>query len=309
MPIPVLIDTDMGVDDAVAVALAMACPELEVVGLVSVGGNVNLDRATNNVGRLLRVLSPAKLPLVGRGLDQDDPSLLDAGHVHGSDGLGELDLPEPVGFSTQPYADVYEQLIKEHGSELAVVAIGPLTNLAGLLHERPGLLAGMGRVVIMGGAVWCAGNITTDAEFNFYRDPQAAAAVLAAGLPTTLVSLDVTTQVVMDELHVSHLASSRSASAQVLARMIEFPLRKSSDGGGGRFQVHDAVAVAALVWPGLFLRSKMGLQVTLSGPKAGMTRPVMSRDKSRQTTLVISVQVTDFLENLLERLCGEKFVV
>lgn len=309
MPTPVLIDTDMGVDDAVAVTLALSTDAVQLVGLASVGGNVPLDQATKNIVRLLSGLGISSWPKIARGLDQADAGLDHAMHVHGPDGLGGVDLPVPKEFAPGDYVELYEELIAAHGEALAIVAIGPLTNLAALLKERPGLLEKVGRIVIMGGAVWCGGNITPHAEFNFYRDPAAAAAVLGSGLPITVVSLDVTNQVAMDESHLARLSRSNTRSGDLLARMIRFPMSQPVDGKEGTFLVHDALAVGTLLWPELFLRSKMALEVLAEGKEAGRSRPMIAKDKRKQVSVVISVSVGDFLENLLDQLCHERFVV
>ena len=310
MPRPVLIDTDMGVDDAVAVALALSSGEIEVAGLVSVAGNVPLEQATQNIGRLLSGLRPDLRPMMGRGLDQTASGLKDATHVFGQDGLGGVDLPVPSGFAPRGFLEVYDELVERHGRQLTVVAIGPLTNLAAVLRERPGLLAKVGQIIVMGGAIWCSGNITPSAEFNFYRDPAAAAAVLAAGLPLTVVPLDVTRQVVMDESHTAHLSRGGTKAGDLLARMIRAPLeRRTEESAPGSFIVHDVVAIGVLLWPKLFMRSKMGLDVVISGAQAGRSKPIVAKEKSRQVGVVISVNVGEFMENTVEQLCQEKFVV
>jgi purine nucleosidase len=305
---PVLIDTDIGVDDAVAITLALCVRELELVGLVSVGGNVPLDQVTRNIPSLLAALGRENWPQIGKGLDQD-PSLSHALDVHGDDGLGGLGLPTPVDFSAGDYIDTYEELIERHGGDLAIIAIGPLTNLAALMDQRPGLLERAGQIVIMGGAIWCAGNITPKAEFNFYRDPTAASKVLGSGLPISLVSLDITTQVAMDESHLAHLSAGGTKSGQLLSQMIRHPLEADTDGGPGRFIVHDALAVGLLIWPHLFLRSRMGIEMTTRGDDAGQSRPVLAKDKTRQVAVAMSVNAGEFLENLLESLCDEQFIV
>ncbi len=307
---PVLIDTDMGVDDAMAIALALSSSEVELAGLVSVGGNVSLDQATANIGRLLNGLSPESLPLVARGLDQDLAGLKDATHVFGQDGLGGVDLPVPSGFAPGGFLEAYEQLAAQHGHSLTVVALGPLTNLAAVLREKPDVLTKVGQIIVMGGAIWCPGNISRWAEFNFYRDPAAAATVLSAGLPLTVVPLDVTRQVAMDESHTAHLSRGGTRAGDLLARMIRFLMeRKTEASAPGSFIVHDAVALGVLLWPKLFMRSKMGLQVVASGEQAGRCKPVVVKDKSRQIGVVISVNVGEFMENMLEQLSQEKFVV
>lgn len=308
MSVPLIIDTDMGVDDAMAVGLALASPELELVGVASVGGNVCLEQATTNVGRLLAAFQVRQWPAVARGLDQST-ELMNAANVHGDDGLGHVELPAPDRFEPGELIGFYEELIGKHGRELVIVAIGPLTNLAHVLRERPGLLERAGRILVMGGAIWCKGNITPHAEFNFYRDPGAAREMLLSGLPITVVSLDVTNQVVMDESHLARLSRSGNRVGEQLAGMIRFPMGQLSDEGAGRFLVHDPLTIATLLWPELFLRSKMGLDVIVSGPQAGKSRPMIAKDKSKQVSVVISATVADLMENMLERLCQEEFVV
>lgn len=310
MPRPVLIDTDMGIDDAVAIALALSSSEIELAGVVSVGGNVPMEQATTNIGRLLGGLSPECRPLVGRGLDQTTSGLKDATHIFGKDGLGGVELATPADVAPRPCVDIYEELIEKHGSSLTVIAIGPLTNLAAILRERPVLLSRVGGIIVMGGAIWCPGNITRFAEFNFYRDSAAAAAVLSAGLPLTIVPLDVTRQVVMDESHLAHLSRGNTKAGDLLARMIRYPMeQQTEESARGSFIIHDAVAIGVLLWPALFMRSRMGIQVLTSGEQTGRSKPMVSKDKSRQVSVVISVNVGEFIENMLENLCQERFVV
>jgi purine nucleosidase len=273
-----------------------------------VGGNVALDQATINMPRLLNAFRTGKQPPMARGLDQP-AQLKNAADVHGDDGLGHVDLPAPDDFEPGEVIPLYERAIAEHGHSLAIVAIGPLTNLAYLLRERPDLLERAGRILVMGGAIWCKGNITLHAEFNFYRDPAAARDLLVSGLPITVVSLDVTNQVVIDESHVARMSRSSSRIGVQLAQLLRWPMSQPSDDGAGRFLVHDPLTIGTLIWPQLFLQSKMGLDITTSGPQAGKSKPMLAKDKKRQVSVVISVNAADFLENLLERLCNVSFVV
>lgn len=311
MAVPLLIDTDMGVDDAVAIALALSTPLLDLRSVVSVGGNVSLEQATDNVGRLLNGFRVATLPSLGRGLDQADAALERAHHVFGVDGLGGvvLDQPPAAARRIEPFLSVYDKTTTDHPQQLVIIAIGPLTNLAVLLKEHPDVLARAARIIIMGGAVWCPGNVTPHAEFNFYRDPAAAQEVLSSGLPITVVPLDVTRQVAMDVSHTAHLARSGARPAELLARMIQYPLENHVEAGAGKFLVHDALTVGLLLWPELFMQARMGLDVVISGEQAGKSKPIMPKDKSRQVSVVISVNAADFLENMLEVLCREHFVV
>jgi purine nucleosidase len=310
MPTPLLIDTDMGIDDAVAVTLALSSDQIALVGMASVGGNVPLAQATLNMSRLLSALRPPHVPPLAEGLDRETPELLRAHHVFGHDGFGELELDASMTGTPGSYVELYERALREHEGKLVILAIGPLTNLAALLRDRPGLLEKAARIIIMGGAVWCMGNVTPQAEFNFYRDPESAAAVLSSGLPITVVPLDVTRQVAMDDSHEAELARSGTRSGELLARMLRFPMERKADGLGGRFLVHDALALGVLLWPELFMQSKMALQIVTTGKEAGRSKPAMARDKQhKQLGVVISVNVDDFLENLIEQLCHQKFVV
>jgi inosine-uridine nucleoside N-ribohydrolase len=296
----------MGVDDALAIALALASPELSLVGLTTVGGNVPLAQATLNVGRLLRALRVASFPPIGQGLDQPG-GLEDARHVHGDDGMGNVSWPPAENLRPTDFLSVYEQAIAAHGRGLSIVAIGPLTNLAAVLRARPGLLEQVGHIVVMGGTFRARGNITPHAEFNFYRDPAAAAAVLGAGLPVRMVPLDVTSTVVFDEAHAAQLSVSRHAGARAMAEMLADPMSRPADGGVNRFMVHDATALGTLIWGQLFTFVRTAFAVTLSGPQAGQSRPV--RQAGKEISCVISVQAPEFTEKLLERLAASTFVV
>jgi len=309
MPTPVLIDTDMGIDDAVAIALAHAVTDIDLVGLVSVAGNVSLEQATQNIGRLLNGLKIKSRPAVGRGLSPEGRQPLDATHVFGVDGLGEIDLPVGCDFEPRGYLEVYEKCLETHADKLVIVAIGPLTNLAALHRDRSDLLRRAARIIIMGGAVWCPGNVTPFAEFNFYYDPSAAEVILTSGLPITVVPLDVTRQVGMDVSHMAHLSRSGTIIGELLGRMLRYPLEQSSSPERDHFLVHDALTIGILLWPELFMQTKMALQMVPQGEQAGRCRPAVVKDKHQQLGVVISVNATDFLENLLEQLCHEKFVV
>ncbi len=314
-PIPLLIDTDMGVDDAVAIALALAAPALDVRSIVATGGNVDRDQSLRNVRRLLEALRPARLPSVGCGLDQQAPGLLDARHVFGRDGLGEVgdgqatDAPPGRESSEAEYLDVYRAFLRDGGPEAVVVAIGPLTTLAAVLRQDAPLLRRARRIVVMGGALWCPGNVQGLAEFNVYRDPAAAAAVFGAGLPITLVPLDVTRSVTLDESHRAHLAACGTPAGEFLAAALAYPMRHSTEAGPGRFIVHDALAVGVLLWPELFVKTGLRVEVDPGSAPPGRTRPILAHHPAGRLDALTAVNAIDFMENLLERLCDETFVV
>ncbi|MBN1489616.1 MAG: nucleoside hydrolase [Phycisphaerae bacterium] len=308
MPRPVLIDTDMGVDDAVALSLAVCAETLDLRWIATVGGNVSAAQAAENVGRCLAALQPDRMPDVACGFDPaaDEGPVAEA--VFGADGLGEVDLPVLSGWVPRAGLALYEEAAR--GDErLIVVTLGPLTNLARLLKAKGAPLTQIERIVIMAGAVFAPGNVTPKVEFNIHRDPEAAAAVLDSGLPITLVPLDATRNVVFDESHVAHLAASNTRPGQMLARMIEYPLARQNDAPPGQFLVHDAVAMAVLLWPELFLQTQMALRVVTEGPDRGRTAPATGRKDTPRVSVILSVQVAELLENMLTLLCHEKFVV
>jgi len=311
MPLPVLIDTDMGVDDAVAVVTALLSDRLDVKGIVSVGGNVPLLQATQNIGRLLGAVGVEAWPAVGVGLDQHEPDLQDAREIFGSDGFGETDWPIAENFKPQPYTKVYRNVIESCGSDLTIICIGPLTNLAAFYMQHPVLLRRVHRIVVMGGALWCRGNVAGVAEFNFYRDPEAAEMILSAGLPVTLVPLDATQFVQIDEFHYARLTVSDQPAARFLSSILARPLRSDAgDAPAGRLTLHDAVAVGSLIWPELFLRTTLPVSVEADWPDRGRCR-VLSRSSAARppVSVLTTVGAVDFIENLLGLLCGQRFVV
>lgn len=309
MPTPVLIDTDMGVDDAVAITLALAAADLDVVGLVSVGGNVDVEQATGNIGRLLAAVQADDAPHVGRGLDQAGADLIDARWLFGQDGLGNTSFPPPTDLDIADYRDVYRDALDRYAGELTIVAIGPLTNLAALHRDDPSLLRQAGRIVIMGGAVFCSGNVGGVAEFNFYRDPEAAASVLSAGLPCTLVPLDATRQVLLDASHAARMRAGSTRTGEFLAAALEFPMLRGKEVPEGQFLVHDALAIGVLLWPSLFLQTRVGLEIALDGAERGRSKPAMHVSRDQQVSVVVSVQAIDFLEEMIETICHQRFVV
>jgi inosine-uridine nucleoside N-ribohydrolase len=309
LPTPILIDTDMGVDDAMALALACCEPSLDVVAVCAVGGNVNVRQAFENAWRVLSSLGATTDITVAKGLDQSG-KLLDATGVFGCDGLGESDVPAP---QIKPVADLmetYRRAIEVFGEELTIVAIGPLTNLAAVHREAPGLFDRVGRIVVMGGAIWVPGNVSKRAaEFNFYRDPKAAAEVLSWGVPTRLVPLDLTRQLRFDESHLARLEKRDIASTRLLSKILPYPMTHASESPAGSFLIHDVLAVATLIWPELFLETELTVEITVKGAKRGKSSPALAQRDRRPLRVVASVDAPELLENLLERLCQEHFVV
>ncbi len=309
MATPLLIDVDMGVDDAVAVALALASPVFDVRAIVAVGGNVEADRVVINIGRLLKALNTPTLPLIGNGLDQSSPDLMDRRELFGEDGLGQCDLPPDDAIEASDFKQVYRETIEAAEGELAIITTGPLSNLAAILTDCPELVSGIKHVYISGGAVWTQGDVTDSAEFNFYRDPEAASRVLSSGLRITVAPLDVSRLVVLDESHVARLSASGCRTGEFLANMLQYPLEQDCEPGYGKTLIHDALACGCAIWPDLFIKTRMRLDIETQGAKVGRSKPVLGGDQASRVGLLTAVNAVDFLENALESLCQDTFTV
>lgn len=272
-PRRLVIDTDPGVDDAMAILYAAAHPELELLGLSTVFGNVPVTTATRNAltlaaltGRALPVAEGAARPLV-----RPPPPCPE--HVHGAGGLGDLAPDAPAARPDhRPAARFLADLTAAHPGEVVICAIGPLTNLAEALALDPGIAGRTAGVVIMGGAIDCPGNATREAETNIWCDPHAAAAVLGADWPVTLVGLDVTTRVVCTSADFAALAARAPRIGGFISRAAQFYIRfhRQRHGLDG-CHMHDPAALVALTDPGLFRLRTAPVRVTLEGPAAGRT--------------------------------------
>lgn len=192
----VIIDTDPGLDDAVAILFALASNRFEVLGLTTVAGNIGLDRTTKNAGSLLTVMGRSDIPVVSGAAGALLRDSIDAISIHGDDGLRGVTLPPP---STAPQADAVawmaETLLSEPSGTVDLLALGPLTNIARLADEHPEAAGRIGHLIIMGGTIDEPGNAGPGSEFNFASDPEATALTLRAGIKTTIVPLDVTRRV------------------------------------------------------------------------------------------------------------------
>ncbi|WP_248960863.1 nucleoside hydrolase [Sphaerisporangium perillae] len=270
MTIPVIIDTDPGLDDALALLLALGSPEVDLIGVTTVAGNTTLANTTANALRILELAGRTDVPVAAgaaRGLIREAPRT--AEYVHGSDGLGGLPLPPP---STRPVDAHAVDFIAGHllasAAPVTIVAIGPLTNIALLVATHPAAAARIGRLVVMGG-VARGGNSTPTSEFNVWTDPEAAHRVFAAGLPLTMVGLDVTDRSVVTPQDVDVLRTGGDI-AHFVAEAVDFYSRFHQDryGTTDTYQ-HDALAVAEVVAPGIVHTSHLYVEVEYG---QGLTR-------------------------------------
>ena len=260
MPVRIILDTDTGVDDALAIMLAMRSPELHVEAITGVCGNTPLDHCMRNIHITLGVLDAPTAPEVARGEGRPLVRELDfAGDIHGADGLGDVTrLTDAKGARTYP--DPVQQLSPVHAvdlileradrypDELTLVAVGPLTNVARAIMRAPDRMRGLRQIIIMGGTFETPGNVSPVAEFNIHADPHAAQIVCDSGIPLVFVPLDVTRQALLDagiiERHAEEGGHRATFVRDCTARYVAFHRRNR--GVNGCF-LHDPLAVAVAV--------------------------------------------------------------
>lgn len=274
MPKKIIIDTDPGVDDAMAILLALKSPEIELVGLTSIYGNVYTNLATQNALRLAEFAGRPDIP-VAHGAEKPLVVPLDsvADFVHGDDGLGNINMPPPQGRPVdRSAAQFIVETVMAHPGEITLVPIGPLTNLALALALEPRLAQNVAGVVVMGGAVTVSGNVTPAAEANIINDPHAADAVFTAPWPVTMVGLDVTMQTIMTDDYMLTLKASGSPTADFIYTISRFYRDFHFDTHSlAGMHTHDPSAIAYVLDPGLFTTVRGPIRVVTEGLAIGQT--------------------------------------
>ncbi len=294
MSIPIVIDCDPGHDDAIAILLALASPEVELRGIVTVAGNQTVDKTTRNALKVLELGGRADIPVVRGAAAPLRRPLRTAAHVHGESGLDGPDLPEPSAMPSD--ADPADWL--EPG--VVLVATGPLTNVARLVQRG----VRIDRIVWMGGAI-AEGNITPAAEFNAFVDPEAAAAVFGSGIDLTMVGLDVTHKALFTRAHADRLRRTGRAG-RVVAELSDFfqhfhEERYGFDGS----PIHDAMAVAHVIDPSLLETVHCNVEIETASRFCD-GRTVVDRwhatSGTRNAHVGVDVDAARFLDLLHERI-------
>ena len=275
MPRKIIIDTDPGQDDAVAILLALASPELEVLALVAVAGNV---RVTQNAHNALQILEVAGRPDVPVYLGCERPMrhpLVTAEYVHGATGLDGPTLPAPA-ISTQPGHGVdyiIDTLLAHEPGTITLCCLGPLTNIGMAMVKEPAIVSRIAEIVLMGGGCFEGGNITPAAEFNIYVDPEAADLVFRSGVPITQVPLDVSHSMLTTQPRIDAFRALGNRSGVVTAEMLEFFERFDEQKYGWEGgPLHDPCVIAYLLKPDLFQGRHINVVIeTQSELTRGMT--------------------------------------
>lgn len=304
----IIIDTDPGQDDAVAILLALASPEIEVLGLTAVAGNVPLPLTTRNA---LAVLELAGRPDIAVHAGCDRPlarALVTAEHVHGKTGLDGADLPEPKAAPAPGHAAdfIAETLRREAPGSVTLCPLGPLTNVAEAFRRAPDVVERVGGIVLMGGAYFEVGNITPAAEFNVYVDPEAAAEVFRAGRPITVLPLDATHKVLTTRERLDRLRALGNRAGEAVAGWLGFSERFDREKYGAEgAPLHDPCVVARLLRPELFSGREVNIEIeTVSELTRGMTVADWWRvtDRAPNATFLREADAEGFWDLLLERL-------
>jgi purine nucleosidase len=309
MPKRILFDTDPGIDDACAILLALASPEVSVEGLSVVHGNCSLEQATTNALSVLELANASHIPVaMGCELPLVQPSLL-APETHGETGLGYAKLPAPRAkpISQHGVDFLIEEILALPG-EITLVAIGPLTNVALAIRQEPRIVEALKEIMIMGGAIRYEGNTTALAEFNTYVDPHAAYIVYHAGIPTTLVPLDVTYQCVLTPADVKRLEKTDSPITNFIVDATRFYMEFHDE-----FQkiegcvINDPLALALTFAPELCTYQELPVDVDISGGiSMGKTVADFYNYSKKPTNMrvALGVRARDFMNLFIERIEG-----
>jgi len=263
-PRPIIIDTDPGQDDAVAILLALASPELEVLGVTAVAGNVPLALTEVNARKICELARRPDIPVFAGCAAPLARPLVMAEHVHGRTGLDGPDLPAPA----MPLQDrhavdfIIETLRSQPAGAVTLCPIGPLTNIATAFQRAPDIIPRVREIVLMGGGFFEGGNVTPAAEFNIYVDPEAASAVLAAGVPTVIVPLDCSHQVLTNPARNAAIRAIGSPVGHAVADLAEFFERYDKDKYGSEgAPLHDPCVIAWLLRPDLFQGRHINVEI------------------------------------------------
>ena len=319
-PFRVIIDTDPGVDDALALLLAMRSPELKIEGITPVAGNVPLDLTLPNALRMVEIAGRTDIPVAVGAKAPLVRRLVTAAYAHGENGLGGAVFPEPKTKPVaEPAAEFIRAIVRKYPGEVTLIPIGPLTNIATALN-LDAELAGMVRgIVLMGGSL-SGGNITPAAEFNVYVDPEAARIVFQSGIPITMVGLDATRKTSLTEDHVRTLEAAQNPVSQAAAKIGRNAINHNRERG---FLVgpnmHDSLAVAAFLDPSILKFKEYYVDVETTGeltagetlgysPSAGDLRRTPEMEKEAASRMTIRGSAPTLASTRTSPVVRDKFV-
>ena len=300
-----IIDTDPGIDDAMAIHYACADSRIELVGLTTIFGNVFIHQATRNALFLLEqagydadVAEGAEHPII---MTPNPPSH----YVHGDEGLGDLSAPDvSEQADSRPAWTYISEMCRQFPGEIVLCPVGPLTNIARLLEHDPDIVSYVRKLVIMGGAVWVPGNVTDYAEANIWNDPHAADMVFAADWDIDLIGLDVTQKIACDAKDFDQIAEASPQIGGFLKQISEFYIRFYHSVLGREVCImHDPSAVISVTDPELFSYRKAEIEVMTDGDEIGRTRAVEGSGR-RQVNVAVDARCDDVRKRFLD-ICAQ----
>ncbi|ELT9606409.1 MULTISPECIES: pyrimidine-specific ribonucleoside hydrolase RihA [Raoultella] len=307
MALPIILDCDPGHDDAIAIVLALASPELDVKAITSSAGNQTPEKTLRNVLRMLTLLQRQDIPVAGGARKPLMRELIIADNVHGESGLDGPALPEP-DFAPQSVTavELMAKTLRESPQPVTIVATGPQTNVALLLNSHPELHDKIARIVMMGGAM-VLGNWQPAAEFNIYVDPEAAEIVFQSGIPVVMAGLDVTHRAQIHGLDIERFRQLGNPVATIVAELLDFFMEYHKDAKWGftGAPLHDPCTIAWLLKPELFTSVERWVGVETQGKYTqGMTVVdyYFLTGNQPNTTVLLDVDREGFVDLLAERL-------
>jgi purine nucleosidase len=304
----IIIDTDPGQDDAVAILLALASPELDVVGLTAVAGNVPLSWTEKNARRICELAGRPQTRVFAGAIRPLVRPLVTAEHVHGRTGLDGPDLPEPSMVLQEKHAVdfIVDTIMAEPEGSITLCPLGPLTNIALALVREPKIAPRIKEIVLMGGGYFEQGNVTPSAEFNIYVDPHAADIVFRSGVPIVMMPLDVTHKVLTTDARIAAIRALGTRVGEATAEMLDFfdrydQEKYGTDGG----PLHDPCVIAYLLKPDLFSGRHCNVTVELMS-ELTMGATVVDwwaiSDRPKNALVMRDVDADGFFALLTERL-------
>ena len=295
---PIILDCDPGIDDALAIAFATASPEIDLIGLTTVAGNVGLPKTTANALAVASFVGAADVPVTPGSAAPLLRPALDAGHVHGDSGLGGAVLPPPASKARDGHAiDFIIETIGAAPGEITLAATGPLTNIGLALRREPRLATWVRDFVIMGGSA-SRGNVNHAAEFNIWADPEAAAIVFSGGWTVRMIGLDVTLRARATAAVQERMRSLGSLGSQLLLPALA--QYRDSDDTTGEPPVHDVCAIASIADPAVFSYTPALVQVETHGTfTSGMTVTDFSQSTGRNTQVATAIDADRFWTTVL----------
>jgi purine nucleosidase len=302
----IIIDTDPGVDDALAFLLALASPEIKLEALTTTQGNVTLEKATRNALAILELAHSSHIPVAAGSVVPLVEPLRASADVHGESGIGNSKLPQAKTKPIPEHAVDYliERVLAEP-NEISIFPIGPLTNIAMAIRKEPKFAKAVKELVIMGGAIHESGNSTPQAEFNIYVDPHAAHIVFHAGIPITLITLDVTHKCLLQQAHIERLLKIKSPISRFIDEAMQVYLAASYERGFEGSALHDPLTLAAIIAPELLTLKEYYVDVDISGGVSmGKTFADIFNTTEKSVNMKVAVQVRgdDFVELFLQRM-------